>query len=203
MTATLRTEWFLLQVNAPASLLLDVMLDRGRLHVAVTRTIRIDKDLDEVLQKIAKDERVTVNSIVTKSLRKYVDWDRHAEKFGMLMVRPALLNDLMERQSLEEARELGRLAAKNSMRPAVEYIFVDFSLANVIEFLRRFSKYSGRYSFEESADGRKHVILLRHSSGPKWSAYYEGMMRGILEQELGVKIRVTAGPEVCIAQFET
>ena len=170
--------------------------------MAVTRTIRLEKELDDVLQKIAKDERVTVNSIVNKSLRKYVDWDRHADKFGMLVVRPAVLAELMERQSLDEARELGRLSVKNGLKPTISYMFVDFSLPNVIEFLRRFSKYSGRYSFEDSVDGRKHVILMRHALGLKWSAYYEGVLKGIFDDELGIKIKVSVGPETCIGQFE-
>ena len=87
------------------------------------------------------------------------------------------------------------------MKPAVESIFVDFSLANVIEFLRRFSQYGGRYQFEVSDEGRKHVILMRHSLGLKWSAFYEGLLGGILE-ELGIKAKLTVGPETCMARFE-
>jgi predicted DNA-binding ribbon-helix-helix protein len=170
--------------------------------LGVTRTIRLEDDLDEVLQKIAKDEKVTVNSIVNRSVRRYADWDRHAERFGMMAVRPVMLVGLMERQSLDEARELGKLAAKESLRPAVEYIFVEFSLVNVLEFLRRFATYGGRYDFEDSVEGRKHVILMRHSLGPRWSAYYEGMLKEIFDAELGIKIRVSVSPEVVIGRFE-
>jgi hypothetical protein len=172
------------------------------MDLGVTRTIRLEDDLDELLQRIAKDEKVTVNSIVTRSLRRYADWDRHAERFGMMAVRPAMLVELMERHTLDEARQLGRLSAKDSMRPAVEYIFVDFTLPNVVEFLRRFSKYGGRYQFEDSPEGRKHVILMRYALGMKWSAYYEGMLKCIFEDEVGIKIKVSASPEVVIGKFE-
>jgi len=170
--------------------------------LGVTRTIRLEEDLDELLQKLAKDERATVNAVVNRAIRRYVEWDRHAQRFGMMAVRPAMLSVLMERQSIEEAKELGRQSAKNSMRPAVESMFVDFTLPNVIEFLRRFSVYGGRYQFEDSVEGRRHVILMRHTLGLKWSAYYEGILSGIFEDELGIKIKVTTLPEVCIGKFE-
>lgn len=168
----------------------------------VTRTIRIDKDLDETLQRIAKDNRVTVNAIVNQSIRKYVDWDRHAERFGMMDVRPAILASLMEKQTVEEARESGKTAARDSMKPAIEYIFVDVTLQNSIEFLRRFSKYGGRFEFEETVDGRKHAILLKHPLGMKWSAYYEGILKHLFEEELGIKVRMSVTPEACVATFE-
>ncbi|MDA4121938.1 MAG: hypothetical protein OK456_02010 [Thaumarchaeota archaeon] len=169
---------------------------------AITRTIRLDKELDDVLQKIARDEKVTVNSIVNRCLRQFVDWDRHADKFGMATIRPALLTELISRLSVDEARQLGRDSVKDSLRPAIEYIFVEFSLPNFIEFMRRFARYSGRFEFEDSVDGRKHVILVRHSTGLKWSAYYEGMVRGIFEDELGIKIKASAGPESFTGTFE-
>lgn len=170
--------------------------------MGITRTIRLEEDLDRLLQKIAKDERATVNAVVNRAIRRYVDWDRHAQRFGMMAVRPEMLSILMERQSLEEAKELGRQSAKNSMRPAVESIFVDFTLPNVVEFLRRFSTYGGRYQFEDSVEGRKHVILMRHALGLKWSTYYEGILKGIFEDELGIKINVNVLPEVCMGKFE-
>ena len=170
--------------------------------LSVTRTIRLQNELDDVLQSIAKDERMTVNFIVNQSVRRYVEWDRHAEKFDFVEIGPALLAELIGRQTLDDARDLGRQAAKNIIRPSVEYIFVDFRLENVIELFRRYSKYSRLGHFEDSVEGRKHVLLIRHSFGSKWSAFLEGLLRGVLEEELGIKAKLTTGPETCVARFE-
>lgn len=69
---------------------------------------------------------MTVNSLVNRALRKLVDWDLYAEKFGIGSMTPWLYVQLMERQSLDEARELGNRVARQSSRQAVEGIFVDF-----------------------------------------------------------------------------
>jgi hypothetical protein len=164
--------------------------------------MRLEKELDDALQTIAKNEKMTVNSIVSRMVRRYVEWDRHAEKFDTMEIGPAVLTELMERQTMDEARELGRRSARDVLRPWIEHIFVNFTFDNIIEFVRRFSKYSHRFHFEDSVDGRKHVILIRHPLGLKWSAYYGGVVSEIFEDGLGIKIKLTIGPETCIAKFE-
>jgi len=151
---------------------------------------------------MAEEERVTVNSLVNRALRKLVDWDVYAEKFGVVSMTPWLALQIMEKQSVDEARELGNRVARQSARQAIETIFLDFTLANTLRFLRLFGRYGGRFEFEDSTEGRKHVVLIRHGQGLKWSTYYEGILRGLLEDELGLSIKVQVSLDVCLARFE-
>ncbi len=167
-----------------------------------TRTIRFDKGLDEALQTIGRHERMSVNAIVNRLVRRYVEWDRYNEKIHIVEISPSLLTVLMNKCSLGEARELGSTMAKDVVRPSIEQIFVDFTFNNVVEFLGRFAVYTRRFDFEESVEGRKHLIMLRHSLGLKWSAYYGGMLTELLESGLGIKIKETIGQEACSAKFE-
>jgi hypothetical protein len=36
----------------------------------------------------------------------------------------------------------------------------------------------------------------------KWSAFYEGALRVFFEEDLGIKIALTIGPETCVAKFD-
>ena len=168
----------------------------------VTRTIRFDKELDEALQNIGHHEKMSVNAIVNRLVREYVEWDRYNEKIHIVEISPSVLTMLMERYPLDEARALGRTMAKDLVRPSIEQIFVDYTFDNAVEFLRRFSHYTRRFNFEDSVEGHKHVMMLRHSLGVKWSAYYAGMLQEILEEGLGIKIQQTMGAEFCAAKFE-
>jgi hypothetical protein len=167
-----------------------------------TRTVRFDKDLDEALQTIARNERVSVNSIVNGLVRKYVEWDRYSEKFRMAEISPTMLVESMSRYSMDEARELGRMMYRDLLRPSIEQVLVDFTLENAIEYFRRFGKYSRRFNFEDTVEGRKHVILLRHSAGLKWSAFFAGVLEQVFGKEFGLKIEEKIGPEVCSVKFE-
>jgi hypothetical protein len=170
--------------------------------LSATRTIRFDKGLDEALQTIRRHQKMSVNAIVNKLVREYVEWNRYNEKIHIMEVSPTLLTELMERCSLDDARELGRRMSQDLVRPSIEQMFVDFTFDNVVEFLRRFSLYTKRFDFEDSVEGRRHLIMLRHSLGLKWSAYYGGMLSDILEKGLKIKIEQTIGPEASSARFE-
>jgi hypothetical protein len=167
-----------------------------------TRTIRFEKGLDEALQTIGRHQKMSVNAIVNRLVREYVEWERYNEKIHIMEVSPTLLTKLMERCPLDEARELGRVMSRDLIRPSIEQMFVDFTFDNTVEFLRRFSQYTRRFDFEDSVEGRKHLIMLRHSLGLKWSAYYGGMLAEILEEGLGIRIEQSIGPEACAAKFE-
>lgn len=170
--------------------------------MSVTRSIRIEKELDEALQKLAKNEKMTVNSIVGRQVRRYVDWDRYTEKFHMVEISPDLLQEMMSRYTLDEARQLGRKMSKDVIRVSIQAIFVNVTVENALEFLRRFSLYTRRFEFEDSVEGRKHVLLLRHSMGDNWSAYLGGLIEELFEVGLKVKTRQTVVPEACTVEFE-
>lgn len=169
---------------------------------SATRTIRLDKDIEDVLQKVANDQKTTVNRIVNAALRRYSDWDRHAENFDLMETGPFLLTELMAAKSVDEAKELGRRTAKDVMRPLIELMMGDFSFSSVLEFLRRAAKYTHRYNFEEIVTGRQHLLLVRHPMGLPWSAFYEGALRELFEDGLGLKIKVSIGAEACVARVE-
>ncbi|MDA4134494.1 MAG: hypothetical protein OK441_02880 [Thaumarchaeota archaeon] len=167
-----------------------------------TRTIRFEKAVDEALQTIAKHEKMTVNAIVNSAVRRYVEWDIHAERFGMVEASPAIMIALMKNTPMDEARALGRTMTKDIVLPAIDLLFGEFNFENTIEFLRRYATYARRFNFEDRIEGRKHVILIRHSMGIKWSAYYAGVMDGVLVDTLGIKAEAIVGPETCVAKFE-
>jgi hypothetical protein len=48
----------------------------------VLRTIRIDKDLDNALDKDASEHGISENALISSILTKYIEGDRYAEKFG-------------------------------------------------------------------------------------------------------------------------
>jgi len=168
---------------------------------SVTRTIRLDKELDEAIQRIAEDEKVTVNSLVNRSLRKFLDWDFHSDKLGVVGMPPWMSVELMGKCSADEARELGKRVATLT-RPVIEAMFHEFTFPAVLKFLRLWGRYEGRYAVEENAEGNGHLFLIRHDRGPKWSNFYEGFLRGLLQDGLGLAVKVRVTEDSCLVNFE-
>src|SRR5947209_14472552 len=47
---------------------------------SVTRSVRIEKDADERLRHLAEQGDTSVNTLVNRALRKFVEWDARSEE---------------------------------------------------------------------------------------------------------------------------
>src|SRR6266571_3014843 len=72
---------------------------------SITRSVRIEKDADERLRQLADQGDTSVNTLVNRALRKFVEWDAFGEKFGFITLPSAMLIKLMDCLTDEEARE--------------------------------------------------------------------------------------------------
>lgn len=168
---------------------------------SVTRTVRIDKDLDDRIQTLANHERMSVNALVNRSLGNLVEWDRFADFFGMMTFTPMLLEDLVERLSVDEALALGRKNADEFAKPMIMLMHGEFDVVHALEALRRFGSGTRSFRFEDRVDGRRHVMVVHHARGRKWSAFFEGMLVGIFQDGLRISLSVSAKQNSCAASF--
>src|SRR5260370_37173469 len=73
-----------------------------------TRTIRLEGDILLKLEELADQENVSISFIINKALRRHVEWEIYAEKFGFMMEFTSMMRRLNESYSYEEDRELVR-----------------------------------------------------------------------------------------------
>ena len=72
-------------------------------------SFRLDQDTIDGLHAISDKERVNVNVLANKALRRYVEYDFLAEKFGFITISKALLKTLFalmtEEQEVKRAQD--------------------------------------------------------------------------------------------------
>jgi hypothetical protein len=158
-----------------------------------TRTIRIDDDLDQKIERLAKADGTSVNFVANAALREHLEWYLVAKRFGMASFSLSLVNKFIEKFDEKECEALGRWAAIDLFKPYVEYQFGDFTMETFLESCERFARYSGRFRFDHTRSGGRSIIFLKHGSGRKWSYYYDGLIKSIFEDLLhcGVKTELT------------
>src|SRR2546421_11041619 len=81
---------------------------------SVTRSVRIEKDADERLRHLAEQGDTSVNTLVNRALRKFVEWDAYGEKFGFITLPSAVVIELMHCLTDEQAGAL-RLSGRKSL----------------------------------------------------------------------------------------
>jgi len=151
----------------------------------ITRTIRLSPEVDQDLQQLARQERVSVNYLVTSSLKRLTEWDIAAEKFGFVAIPGFLHAKMYSYFTVEQARELGEWAAKNFGRDFTLFRFKKLSLDTVLETLRLLgSRYARVFSLQHTFDGKVHTIIVKHGLGAKGSVFNEAfltsMFKGLL-----------------------
>jgi hypothetical protein len=143
---------------------------RGR---SVTRTIRLDEDIGFQLDATAERERQSGNIIISKALRGYLEWTQYAKLLNHATVSHTLLEKMMDYLTVDEARELGRWSATNTLVEMTNMLFGGVRLTSTIATLAIMAKYSGRFVLEHTFENPKHYLILIHDAGFKWSQFYE------------------------------
>ena len=169
---------------------------------SITRTIRVDQDVDGFLRQFSEREGVSVNFLVNKALRKLVEWDIYAEKFGVVAVPESLVRRLMEYLTDDEARELGAWVGKNLIREFVTFWFKEVSFQTIVEgYPKLTAQYGHAFQYEEHVEGGKWVIVLKHGMGHKWSLYYEELAKSLFQELLHKDVVVEKTDDQVVVRF--
>lgn len=164
--------------------------------------MRIDRQTDDELRRLAGDQGVSVNLLANKSLRKFAEWDGYGEKFGFVSLPSGLMGKLMDYLSEEQVKDLGVWVGKNLMREYVMFWFKEVSIEKVIEaFPRLFAKYGRAFDYEEHSDGPQHTAILKHNRGMKWSLYYAEVFETVFREILDRPLRVERSDNQIVARF--
>lgn len=170
---------------------------------SVTRTIRIERDVDEFLRRFADREGISVNFLVNKAIRRLVEWDVYAEKFGMVSLPESLLVKMMESLTDDEAGALGQWVGQNLLPEFLTFWFREVSLQSVVMgYSRLTARYAGAFEYEERSREGRWTIVFKHGGGSRWSVYYEGLLQTALQSLLkGAEIRTEKTDDQVIARF--
>lgn len=170
---------------------------------SVTRTIRIERDVDDFLRKFADREGISVNFLVNKAIRRLVEWDVFAEKFGMVSMPSSLLVKMMDALSDAEAAELGAWVGKNLLPEFLTFWFKEVSLQSVVVgYSRLTARYARAFEYEEYVKEGRWTIVLKHGGGPRWSIYYEALLRTVLQVLLkGAEAQMERTEDQVLARF--
>src|SRR5438093_613160 len=166
-----------------------------------TRIFRIDTEVAEQLDELAQKNKISVNVIANQALRKHVEYDAYAEKFGLVTISKGLLKTFFSLMSEEQARSLGRRSGGHEGVALITFWFKDFNLENVIKSLDRVaSHYNHNFEFEHTHDGQAHVAVLRHDCGSRASAFYAEFVKSMLAL-LDVKVELEETEDQIVAKL--
>jgi hypothetical protein len=156
------------------------------------RSVRIRKELDDILEKDAKAKRVSVNSLISMIMTKYSEMDRYNERFGTITLRREGFRSILEAIEDDKITTLAKEIGSQIPKQFLLFWFKKADVETYLEYLSLVCKYSGfaEYEVDTNEDETGYIITLIHDLGEKWSIF----LRNWLEQ--GMKTTIGIVPTV-------
>ena len=131
------------------------------------RTIRLTRDLDNLVQKDAKSKRISINSLLTSIIVKYAEWDRYAEKFGLVSLTRDDTRSILGAIDDNKLSQIGQDLGKQALKELMMLWFKKIDVESVLEEISLWCKYTGNARYDLETDGRNYTITLNHEIGVK------------------------------------
>lgn len=137
----------------------------------VVRSIRLSRQMDEALRREAEEKGVSVNTLIMGILRRYLEWDRYAERFGYISIMGVEYQSIIESLSNTKLVYLAHQVGVHKNREGVLFWFKEWSQANFLSYLNLQCRYTRIAECEFTKDRGRTLINLHHNFGRKYSSY--------------------------------
>jgi len=156
---------------------------------SVTRTLRLDEDVEAGIVEMAEREQFSFNLLANKALRKLVEWEDKAAKFGFIQVPTSLLEKVFSILTDDEARDLGREAGTNTLPEMVLFWFKKFNPETALKAMEMIGSYGNSFRLQYTLDGETDTVVLKHDRGPRVSAFYAELLVSLFKP-MGARVEI-------------
>lgn len=145
-------------------------------------TYRLPENLVEELETESMEKNISQNVLVKQILEKHVQWDRYADKIGMIPVPKNILDELGKEMSGEDIDSIIKVMLP-MIKESVLFMKGKYDLKRCIETLEDYMKASGMKS-DHRIEGELHHFIVQHELGIKWSFLTEKLFKEIFNEFL-------------------
>ncbi len=143
-------------------------------------TVRIPKNIYEIIQADAQSEGVSFNAVVTRILRRHVEWERVFGNIGLVSVPRDLAIEFLDSVDKKEIERISRIQITKQIIEMSE--FLESGPDKWLNILNLFCKYGGLGSLQIKENGSELAIHLRHGLGPVASKMLASVLDSLSSQ---------------------
>jgi hypothetical protein len=176
-------------------------------------TFRLDSYVIDELQRDANQNEISLNVLVNKILKLYVEWGRYEQKLGMMPVPQNFVSSLIQ-ETIKLAEYNGILidpykeklikysadVAFSTIKESVILMRKKFDLWSVLSVLQEYMKVSGITSDHRIEEGKKHVFVIRHELGEYWSLFAKELLNLIFYNLANIRAEINITEKSIIAE---
>ena len=164
-------------------------------------SFRLDEDIVEALRKEAEEEEVSINVLAGHIFRRYVEWERDAQKVGFIPITREILISLITEVDDERIQDIVRNVGKNIFKAQILYMENRYDLDSFLKWLEVTNRMSG-FAQKHVVEGRIHEYIIQHDLNMKWSLYMKTLYEMILDDVYKKKIEFEVTPSTVVFKIE-
>lgn len=156
------------------------------------KTFRLPNQILEILSADAEANSTTVTDLVVSILRRYVEFDREAKKFGFVTISKNTFKNLLDSLPEKKVKEIA-FAQSISIMEFLDFWFEKRDINSVLAAMNIISRYQGVFEYTVSRKDNEVMITMRSGIGKKFIHYMRTAWEQGLASVLGVTPRVREG----------
>jgi hypothetical protein len=164
-------------------------------------TFRLPEVLVDDLRKESEGMHISLNNLVNQVFERYISWDRHSYKLGLVPTTRQFIKEVLKELSDEKIRAIASNASKEALK---ELILLSKGKCDLDYFVSIFNEWlnvsSLVYRYEQTVSFHKYVI--QHDMERKWSLYLAELLSAICRDLTGAKAQFTVSSSIVSVSFE-
>jgi hypothetical protein len=164
-------------------------------------SFRLDEDIVDALRQEADEEEISLNVLANHIFRRYVEWERDAQKAGFIPITRELLMALINEIDDKRIEELVRKTGKDVVKEQILYMESNYDLDSFIKWLESRNRISG-FAQKHVINGKIHEFIIQHDLNMKWSLYMKTLFEIILDDVYKKKVDFELTPATVVFKIE-
>lgn len=157
---------------------------------SVTRTLRLDSELDSLIQNDAEKLGMSTNAMISKILTQYRDALRFDEFGYWIKLAKGTFVSMIEQLSIEEIEDIAYEQSIKILQVNLMMRGMKVNHETVLWYTSQIlGEYSGWFKCHCSSGNEEDSMHLSHYFGRKWSHFLANYLSNIYHNELGAKVQ--------------
>jgi predicted DNA-binding ribbon-helix-helix protein len=141
-------------------------------------SFRLDQEMLDRLRELAREKKISLNSLVSQVLEHYIQVGVYDRTFGFFSISQDVLRLLLTKQSDEEINKIDAVAGAKIHKQIIMYLYGKVNKDTIIDYLDTFGN---RFeTFRHFRDGTKHTVTFYHGINRQFSLLYYDVTKSIL-----------------------
>ena len=141
-------------------------------------TFRLPESLVADLKNEADISHISLNALVKQILDRYIIWERHSNKMGLVPMTRPFLKDAIENLSPVKIKAIACNSSKDALKELVLITKGNLTVSSLVAVFNEWlvaSHMTYRYEY----DGKAYHYVISHNLGEKWSLYLSELLTAV------------------------